>query len=72
MSELAIDTADAHLDPKEIVAYQALLDRALRALDAAPEGDFLRVTRNAALLKEIQAFRRTLPIAPPPSGRCAP
>ena len=61
MSELQVDLTHAGVSSAALRNYAATLDKALRALDQAPAGDFLRIVRDPAVLREIRAYAKRRP-----------
>ena len=61
MSELQVDLTHAGVSSPALRNHAATLDKALRALDEAPAGDFLRVVRDPAVLREIRANAKRRP-----------
>lgn len=61
MSELVVDLAHAGIGESELAAHAPALRAELERLDAAPEGEFLRVPHQAELLRQMQRVRRSLP-----------
>ncbi len=55
---LEIDLERGGLERSAVTRHAETLEHALEQLDAAPEGDFLRVLERADLLRQIQAFAR--------------
>jgi len=55
---LEIDLDQGGLEKEALTRHAGALEQALEQLDAAPEGDFLRVLGRADLLRQIQRFAR--------------
>jgi glucose-6-phosphate isomerase len=60
MADLALDLKHAQLDAPP-PGRAALLREALQALDRSPQGEFLRVPHDRALLRELRAFAAARP-----------
>ncbi len=61
MAPLNIDLDAAQVPAEELRSHGSSLRDALRDLDAAPEGDFLRVTADRELLAQMRRVKKTLP-----------
>jgi glucose-6-phosphate isomerase len=61
VGEIELSLRHARVPAGSLRRHAPRLRAALRALDASPEGDFLRVIRDRALLREIQAYTRRCP-----------
>ena len=61
MAELTVDLAQARIPEAELDAHAGALRARLAELDAAPDGEFLRLPHRADLLRQIAAVKRGLP-----------
>ena len=61
VSELQVDLKHAGVASADLESHAATLGKALRALDDAPAGDFLRIVRSPAVLREIRACVKRRP-----------